>query len=103
MKIAKVIGKLSLKKSHPALVGRKWIVVVPQTLAALGGGSDEKQEELIAVDDLGVTPGSLVGISDGREACAPYEPERKPIDAYTSCLLDELKVDQKEVARLLNM
>lgn len=102
MKVAKVVGKLSLNKCHPALVGRKWIVVVPQSLSAIAGRMGNNQEEFIAVDDLGVMPGSLVGVSDGREACAPYEPQRKPVDAYTSCLLDELTVDRKEIERLLN-
>lgn len=100
MKIAKVVGKLSLKEAHPSLIGRKWIVAAPLTLRSLDGGGAE-EEEIVAVDDLGVAPGSLVGISDGREACAPYEPHHKPVDAYTSCLLDELSVDRTEVARLL--
>jgi microcompartment protein CcmK/EutM len=101
MKIAKVVGKLSLKKAHPSLIGRKWIVAAPLTLRSLDGRGDGGEEEIVAVDDLGVTQGCLVGISDGREACAPYEPHRKPVDAYTSCLLDEVRVDRTEVARLL--
>lgn len=101
MKVARVVGKLSLQKEHPSLLGRRWIVAVSQSLATLAGEPGPDVEEVIAVDDLGVVAGNFVGISDGREACAPYEPERKPVDAYTSCLLDEWSVDPDEVRRLL--
>lgn len=101
MKIARVVGKLSLQREHPSLVGRKWIIAMPQTLRAMAGGQEVNVEEIIAVDDLGVTSGNYIGISDGREASAPYEPERKPVDAYTSCLLDEWSVDPAEVNALL--
>ena len=102
MKIGRVVGRLSLSKVHPTLVGRRWIIAMPLTLPVLAGRAESRDEEVIASDDLGVGPDSLIGISDGREAAAPYEPDRKPVDAYISCILDDVHIDPTEVDRLLS-
>ena len=101
MKVGRVVGRLSLSKVHPTLMGRRWTIAMPLTLSVLAGKAVSRDEEVIASDDLGVGPDSLIGISDGREAAAPYEPERKPVDAYVSCILDDIHLDPTEVARLL--
>lgn len=101
MKIGRVVGRLSLSKVHPSLVGRRWIITLPLNLPALAGREPSRDEEVIASDDLGVLPESMIGITDGREAAAPYEPARKPIDAYVACILDEFRIDQGEVDQLL--
>jgi ethanolamine utilization protein EutN len=101
MKLGRVVGKISLVKAHPTLVGRRWVIAMPQSLAVLAGAGKETEEEVIAVDELGSTPGALVAISDGREAAAPFEPERKPVDAYIAGIIDDLHVDAGEAKRLL--
>jgi ethanolamine utilization protein EutN len=101
MKLGKVVGKLSLVKAHPSLTGRRWVIAMPQSLSVLAGQGRETEEEVIVVDELGATAGSLIGISDGREAAAPFEPQRKPVDAYVACLVDELRIDAVETKKLL--
>ena len=40
-------------------------------------------------DDLGAGVGSRIGFSEGGEAAAPFHPEKKPVDAYCACILDQ--------------
>ena len=100
MKLARVVGKISLVKVHPTLVGRRWIIAQPLSLAALADGTPTTDEEVIIADDLGATSDSMIAFTDGREAAAPFEPERKPIDAYNACLIDSVSIDGNEVRRL---
>lgn len=102
MKIAKVVGKLTLSKAHPSLTGRRWVIAMPLTLPVLAGKAESKEEEIIVSDDLGAGIDSLIGLSDGREAAAPYEPERKPVDAYAACILDGYRLNEDEVNQLIN-
>jgi ethanolamine utilization protein EutN len=101
MRIARVVGKLSLERVHPTLVGKRYVLAVPQSLAALAGRQSLQGDELVVVDELGATAGDLIGISEGGEAAVPYLPERKPVDVYNACILDHLTLDEKEVSRLL--
>ncbi|MGL5097033.1 MAG: EutN/CcmL family microcompartment protein [Planctomycetia bacterium] len=97
MRVGRVVGKLSLRRVHPTLVGKRWIVVVPQTLPMLladGATDGAGPEELIAVDELGAGPNDLIAFSEGGEATVPYLPDDKPVDAYTACLLDHVDVDR---------
>ncbi len=59
-------------------------------LAALAEGSDVRGEDLVVFDTLGAGPGSLIGLSEGREAANPFGKEKVPIDAYCACLLDRI-------------
>ena len=57
-------------------------------------------EELIVLDELGVGAGDRIAFSEGGEAAAPFHPEKKPVDAYVACLIDELTIDPKTAAAL---
>ncbi|MDA1164437.1 MAG: carbon dioxide concentrating mechanism protein CcmL, partial [Planctomycetota bacterium] len=39
---------------------------------------------------LGAGEGSLVGVSEGAEAAAPFHPNVKPIDGYAAAILDQV-------------
>ncbi len=45
-------------------------------------------------DDLGAGQGSRIAFSEGREAAQPFEPDKKPIDAYNAAILDRIDVDR---------
>jgi ethanolamine utilization protein EutN len=45
-------------------------------------------------DELGSGDGSLVAISEGAEAAAPFHPDQKPLDAYCAALLDHIEFQQ---------
>ncbi len=93
MRIAEVIGTVTLSRSHPTLVGGRLIIAVPFSLDALVEGRPPDGEDLVAYDELAAGTGSRIGISEGREAAMPFHPERKPLDAYCACILDSLTVE----------
>ena len=59
-------------------------------LEALTEGSARRGEEVVAFDQLGAGPGSLIGLSEGREAANPFGKVKTPVDAYCACLLDRI-------------
>lgn len=87
MRIAEIIGTVTLSRAHPSLASARWVIGVPCTLAALGGGLADG-EDLVIFDCLGAGGGCRVGFTEGAEAAAPFHPERKPVDAYCACILD---------------
>ena len=91
MRIAQVIGTVSLSRSHPAFVGATWKLVQPFSLEGLQNKQSDV-EEIVAWDELGTGMGSIVGISEGAEATMPFRPEKKPLDAYCSCILDSYQL-----------
>ncbi len=92
MRIGKIIGTVTLNRSHPLLVGATYRIVVPLSLANLTNESNEVAEELVLYDELGAGQGSVVAISEGGEAAQPFYPEMKPIDAYNAAILDNIEV-----------
>ena len=92
MRIAEVIGRLTLSKSHPSLKAARYIIVLPLPLEALVEDSTKRGEEVIAYDDLGASPGAIIGLSEGREAANPFGKTKTPVDAYCACLIDHLSL-----------
>ena len=93
MRIAEVIGTVTLSRVHPSLVGARWLIGVPFSLEGLKAGEADG-EDLVIYDDLGAGLGSRIGFAESGEAAAPFLPEKKPIDAYCACLLDRVVVSQ---------
>jgi ethanolamine utilization protein EutN len=97
MRIGEVIGTVTLSRVHPSLTGARWIVVVPFSLAALRVGNPDG-EDLVVFDALGAGSGSKVAISEGGEAAAAFYPEKKPVDAYCACILDQIAISHQPSA-----
>lgn len=93
MRIGEVIGRVTLNRAHPAIQGAIWKLVVPLTAAGLSGQEAGRGEPLVVFDELGSGPGSLIAISDGAEAAAPFHPDLKPLDAYCSAILDDVSLE----------
>lgn len=91
MRIAEVIGRITLNKYHPSLRGATWLVAVPLTLDGLSGEARGRGEPLVVFDELGASPGAQIAFSEGAEAAAPFYPDTKPIDAYNAAILDTLE------------
>ena len=89
MRIAEVIGTVTLSRAHPSLERSRWVIGVPYSLKALQEGVPDG-EDVVIYDNLGAGAGSRVGFSEGGEAAAPFFPDRKPVDAYCACILDEV-------------
>ncbi|GBD35758.1 hypothetical protein HRbin36_00873 [bacterium HR36] len=101
MRIAQVIGTVTLSRPHPTLLAGRFLIAVPASLRALSSKSDADGEEVIVWDDLGAGFGSWIGISEGVEATMPFRPARKPLDAYCACILDHIHLDLPTVREVL--
>jgi len=90
MRIAEVVGRVTLTRAHPSLPAGRYVLTLPMPLAALAEGSAARGEEVVAFDPLGARAGDLVGLSEGREAANPFGRVKTPVDAYVACLIDQL-------------
>ena len=93
MRVGEVIGRTTFSRVHPMVSGGTWLVVTPLSLAGLQGNASGREEPIIVYDELGASPGDLIGMSEGAEAAAPFVPEPKPLDAYNACILDTLEFE----------
>jgi ethanolamine utilization protein EutN len=92
MRIAEVIGTVTLSRWHSSLDGHRWIIGVPFSLKGLQNGEPDG-EDFVIVDELGAGAGQRIGVSEGAEATMPFLPAKKPVDAYCACLLDTVEIN----------
>jgi len=93
MRIAEIIGTVTLSRAHPSLVGGRWLIGVPFSLKGLKEDRPDG-EDLVIYDQLGAGLGSRIGFAEAVEAAAPFLPQKKPIDAYCACLLDQIVITE---------
>jgi ethanolamine utilization protein EutN len=91
MRIAEVIGTVTLSRVHPSLIGARWLIGVPFSLEGLKRDVPDG-EDLVIYDSLGAGPGTRIGFSEGGEAAAAFLPDKKPVDAYCAALLDSCQL-----------
>jgi len=94
MKLGAVIGRVTLSRAVPALIGARWLIVSPFTREHYQRGAQEplgsgKEPSLVAYDDLGGAVGQTIGYVEGREAAQPFD-ESTPVDAINAALVDEI-------------
>jgi microcompartment protein CcmK/EutM len=89
MRIAEVIGTVTLSKVNPTLAGSRWVIGVPFSLRSLKENTPPDGEDLIIFDKLGAGIGDRIGFSEGGEAAAPFFPEKRAVDAYSACIIDQ--------------
>ena len=94
MKLGTVIGRVTLSKTVPALIGARWLIVSPYAREHYQRGAEQqrgpgKEPSLIVYDSLGAAAGQTVGYIEGREAASPFD-EPTPIDAINAALVDEI-------------
>ena len=92
MRIAEVIGRVTLSRWHPSLDAARWRIVVPLSQAGLRSADSGRGEALVMYDALGSSEGSRIALSEGAEASAPFFPDQKPLDAYNAAILDSIDV-----------
>jgi ethanolamine utilization protein EutN len=97
MRIADVIGTVTLNVVHPSMVGNCFKWVVPLSWDDLAGRESEPLEEIVALDELGAGIGSRIALSEGREAAMPFYPAVKPVDAYNAAILDTLEYEVSDI------
>jgi len=96
MRIAKVIGKVTLSRSLPSFAGASLKIACPMTLEDLKQDSSLLDDFLVVYDELGAGNGSLIALSEGGEAAQPFYPELKPVDAYNAAILDSVDIRHRE-------
>lgn len=100
MKIHRIIGNVTLSRSHDCYRNARLLVAEPQEHYVLTGQHPNDPELLVVWDDLGAGQDQWVAISDGAEASLPFRPELKAVDAYCSAILDEIYLDESAIKKL---
>jgi ethanolamine utilization protein EutN len=94
MRVASVIGTVTLSRRLKDVPAGRFLIVRPQSTAALRSDESATAEALVAYDELGAGLGSQVGIAEGREAAMPFYPRRVPFDVYCAAILDTVRLDR---------
>ena len=94
MKLGTVIGRVTLSKTVPALIGARWLIVSPFSREHYQRGAGQpfgpsNEMSLVVYDNLGGGTGQTIGFIEGREAASPFS-EPTPIDAINAALVDEI-------------
>jgi carbon dioxide concentrating mechanism protein CcmL len=97
MRVAQVIGRVTLSVQDPAFTGGRWLMVNPLDAgqfndACRNAPSLTVQPSLVTYDNLGAGEGDIVGIVEGAEATAPFD-FPIPIDAITVAIFDSLSYE----------
>lgn len=92
MRIAEVIGKVTLSAMHPSLEGGRWVIGVPLLAEGLADRTKGRGEPIVIYDELGAGEGATIGVSESAEASAPFYPEQKPINAYNAAIIDSINL-----------
>jgi microcompartment protein CcmK/EutM len=94
MKMARIIGRVTLSVQDPSFGGARFVIGQPWhpthgTVLPAAGEPLPKGNSLVIYDALGASPGDIIGYSDGGEAAAPFADDT-PCDAYCCALLDQI-------------
>lgn len=100
MRIAEVVGNVTLNRCHPSFEGANLKLVVPLKLEDLARGETTGTETVVAWDELNAGIGARIALAEGPEASNPFRPERKPVGAYAAAILDNLNLEQALVEAL---
>jgi microcompartment protein CcmK/EutM len=91
MRIGKVTGRITLNRAYKTLVGGRFLIVDVQDRFSLSGQGRRTSETLVCYDHLGAHTGDTIAISESREACMPFYPEKiVPLDAYNAAILERV-------------
>ena len=94
MRLGTIIGRVTLSRAVPALVGGRFLIVSPFTREHFQRGSQplaglSKDFSPVVYDDLGGGVGQTIGYIEGREAARPFD-QPTPVDAINAALVDEI-------------
>jgi microcompartment protein CcmK/EutM len=94
MRLAQIIGRVTLSLQDPSFKGGRWLMANPLDAAQINGACAtapemSAQASLVTYDNIGAGLGDIVGIVEGAEATAPFD-FPIPIDAITVAIFDSL-------------
>lgn len=93
MRIAEVIGTVTLNRCHPTFDGATLKLALPLSLNDLKNNTRSDDEMLVVYDEFAAGLGQRIMLSEGGEAAQPFKPNWKPVDAYNAGMLDEIDID----------
>ncbi len=93
MRIAEVIGTVTLNRAHPSFAGASLRLAIPLALSDLASTTKPTADSLVVYDELGAGVGARIAVSEGGEAAQPFHPEMKPVDAYNAAILDSVQIE----------
>jgi carbon dioxide concentrating mechanism protein CcmL len=94
MRLARVIGRVTLSRVTPALKGGRWLIAAPFRAEQLENWDTKKETisseaSAIIYDDIGGGLGDTIAYVEGREAAMPF-PAPAPVDAYNTAIVDQI-------------
>ncbi len=93
MKMAKIIGRITLSRGDISLSGKRLVIAAPFDKAAFADmeafSGVSKYPNFIACDPLGAACGDTVGYVDGSEASAQFD-FPIPVDACIVAIVEKL-------------
>lgn len=92
MRIAQVIGSVTLSRAHPSIQGGRLRLAVPLCLGDLQQAAAPQGEPIVVYDEWSPGIGDRIAVTEGPEASNPFYPDSKPIDAYCAAILDQLQL-----------
>ena len=93
MRIARVIGKVTMTVQMPDILPGSYLIVRTCNRRTLQGKDAGNDETLVVYDCLAGREGDLIGLVEGREAGAPFYPRKVPFDCYNGCLLHDIRFE----------
>lgn len=94
MKLGAVIGRVTLSRTIPALIGGRFLIVAPYGREQYQRGlaapvTFGKDPSPVVYDALGGHVGQTIGYIEGREAAQPFD-RPTPVDAINAALVDKI-------------
>jgi ethanolamine utilization protein EutN len=92
------MGKLTMTRKLPEMKSGSWLICEALDEAALETPErftprqEPMPQSLVIFDQLGAGEGDLVAFTEGPEAANPFWPDKLPLAAATTALIDQLTV-----------
>ncbi len=102
MRIAEIVGKVTLNRCHPSFRGANLKLAIPLMAQDLLQDEPPAEDTLVVWDELGAGPGSYIALSEGPEAAQPFRPDIKPVDAYAAAILDNLNIEEPLIKGMID-
>ncbi|MFA5263110.1 MAG: EutN/CcmL family microcompartment protein [Opitutaceae bacterium] len=93
MRLGTVIGRITLTQQEPVYKGGRLLLVQPFSKEQFAGAPAlplSSGSSLVVYDEIGASPGCIVGFTEGAEASQPF-PSDAPVDAYLACIVDRIE------------
>jgi carbon dioxide concentrating mechanism protein CcmL len=94
MRIARVIGRVTLSRVTPALEGGRWLIASPFLAEQLKHWNTDREGRspdfsAVVYDNIGGGVGDTIAYVEGREAAMPF-PDSAPVDAFNCAIVDQI-------------